>query len=83
PAASEPASGPAAQPPVAEPEPRPAPPRTVHNEYRGNNNVGPVIQVGYLHGTMNPGDSVNQNATAHDGGTVYQAGRDVRLDRDR
>ncbi|MEJ2855797.1 MULTISPECIES: hypothetical protein [unclassified Saccharothrix] len=73
--------------PHAEPEPeqapqRPAPPRTVYNHSSGNT-VGPVIQVGYLHGDFNQGDSVNQSATAHDGGTVYQAGRDVRLDRDR
>ncbi|WP_309114408.1 hypothetical protein [Saccharothrix sp.] len=72
----------AAQPQSAQPQEQPVVPRSVHNVHKGNT-VGPVIQVGYVHGNVNNGNSVNQSATAHDGGTVHQAGRDVRLDRDR
>ncbi|XVV02123.1 hypothetical protein ACQPW3_32815 [Actinosynnema sp. CA-248983] len=70
---------PVQQQPVQE---QPVVPRSVHNVHKGNT-VGPVIQVGYVHGNVNHGNSVNQTATAHDGGTVHQAGRDVRLDQDR
>lgn len=70
------------QPVRQQPVPRPEVPRSVYNHHQGNT-VGPVIQVGYLHGNLNQGNSVDQSATAHDGSTIHQGGRDVRLDRDR
>ncbi|MFI9817497.1 hypothetical protein [Saccharothrix variisporea] len=78
-----PAATAAAEPPPAATAPQPAPQTTVYYNHSTGNNVGPVIQVGQLHGKINYGNTVNQSATAHDGGTVYQAGRDVRLDGDR
>ncbi|GAA0230787.1 hypothetical protein GCM10010492_31720 [Saccharothrix mutabilis subsp. mutabilis] len=93
PAAAPPAAtAPAATAPAGEraaagsPDPAHAPPpevpRSVYNHHQGNTS-GPVIQVGYLHGNLNQGNTVDQSATAHGGSTIHQAGRDVRLDRDR
>ncbi|RKT56947.1 hypothetical protein [Saccharothrix australiensis] len=45
---------------------------------------GGVVQAGSLGSvTIDSGSTVNQNATARDGGTVHQAGRDVRHERGR
>ncbi|WP_433263849.1 hypothetical protein ACQPZF_33400 [Actinosynnema sp. CS-041913] len=62
-------------------QPEPTRPAGVHNSVTGTVHGG-VVQAGSLGSvTFNSGTTVNQSATAHDGGTIYQAGRDVRQDR--
>jgi hypothetical protein len=68
---------PAAPPPQQQPQP-PTTTSTVHNSVSGTvtggvvqgNEIGPV--------TLNSPTTINQNATAGEGSTIYQAGRDVR-----
>ncbi|XVS63110.1 hypothetical protein ACQPYE_33365 [Actinosynnema sp. CA-299493] len=62
------------------PDPRPPAP-TVHNSVSGTV-TGPVVQAGDIGGglTINSPSTVNQTAVARDGGTVHQAGRDIRHD---
>ncbi|MCE6993705.1 hypothetical protein LZG04_02620 [Saccharothrix sp. S26] len=65
------------EPPAATPTP---PTPDVHNSISGTVN-GPVVQAGTLGGlTINSPTTVNQTAIARDGGTVHQAGRDIRRD---
>ncbi|MFE2757465.1 hypothetical protein ACFXGA_36245 [Actinosynnema sp. NPDC059335] len=64
--------------PPAGPEPRPA--TTVHNSVSGSV-TGSVVQAGDLGSvTINSPTTVNQHAVAREGGTVHQAGRDIRRD---
>ncbi|PRY42549.1 hypothetical protein [Umezawaea tangerina] len=64
--------------PTAAAEATPAPPSgSVHNSVSGTVH-GPVIQAGSIGSYTDR--SVNQTAVARDGGTVYQAGRDIRQD---
>jgi hypothetical protein len=73
------AAEPTAAEPAAEPEPQ-APVTNVHNSISGTV-TGGVVQAGNLGSvTVNSPTTVNQTAVARDGGTVYQAGRDVRHD---
>ncbi|QFZ22644.1 hypothetical protein [Saccharothrix syringae] len=66
---------PAAAGPAAAPEVRPQP--SVHNSVSGTVHGG-VVQAGNLDSvTIHSPTTINQNAVARDGGTVYQAGRDV------
>ncbi|MBW4720172.1 hypothetical protein [Saccharothrix obliqua] len=58
-------------------------PPAVRNSVSGTVHGG-VVQASTLGSvTINSGVHVDQTATAHDGGVVYQAGRDVDLDRGR
>ncbi|MFJ6672491.1 hypothetical protein ACIQMJ_15400 [Actinosynnema sp. NPDC091369] len=62
--------------------PAPEPPRSsVRNSITGSV-TGPVVQAGDIDGglTVNSPTTVNQTAVARDGGTVHQAGRDIRRD---
>ncbi len=76
-----------AEAPPAEPaaEPRPeatpqAPTATVHNSVSGTV-TGAVVQAGNLGAvTINSPTTVNQSAVAREGGTIHQAGRDLRHD---
>ncbi|MEU4762885.1 hypothetical protein AB0H12_06500 [Actinosynnema sp. NPDC023794] len=66
-----------AEPAAAEPQPPTANVRnsisgTVHGAAVQGGNLGPV--------TVNSPTTINQNAVARDGGTVHQAGRDIRHD---
>ncbi|MEV8436523.1 hypothetical protein AB0425_04065 [Actinosynnema sp. NPDC051121] len=59
-----------------------APPRTstVHNSVSGTVS-GSVVQGGELGSiTINSPTTVNQSAVAREGGTIHQAGRDIRHD---
>lgn len=71
------------EPATAEPQPQPqSQPSTanVHNNISGTVH-GTVVQGGNLGPvTINSPTTVNQNAVARDGGTVHQAGRDIRHD---
>ncbi|MFE9750813.1 hypothetical protein ACFYOT_38405 [Saccharothrix saharensis] len=64
------------RPPASEP-----PRSTVRNSITGSV-TGPVVQAGDIAGglTVNSPTTVNQTAVARDGGTVHQAGRDIRRD---
>lgn len=66
--------------PARRPAPEP-PESTVRNTITGSV-TGPVVQAGDIAGgrTVNSPTTVDQTAVARDGGTVYQAGRDVRRD---
>ncbi|WP_447008796.1 hypothetical protein ACRAKJ_34890 [Saccharothrix sp. DSM 118769] len=70
----------AATPPRSERSERPERARrepSVHNTISGTVHGG-VVQAGNLGSvTVNSPTTINQNAVARDGGTVYQAGRDV------
>ena len=71
------ATGPTAAEPEPERRPRTA---NVHNSISGNV-TGGVVQAGNLGSvTVNSPTTVNQTAVARDGGTVHQAGRDIRHD---
>jgi hypothetical protein len=62
--------------------PAPEPPKSdVRNTVTGSV-TGPVVQAGDIAGglTVNSPTTVDQTAVARDGGTVYQAGRDIRHD---
>ena len=75
----QPAAAPRSEPTAAEPAPEPATPN-VRNSISGTVN-GAVVQAGTLGGlTINSPTTVNQTAVARDGGTVHQAGRDIRRD---
>ncbi|OKI14756.1 hypothetical protein A6A25_14980 [Saccharothrix sp. CB00851] len=75
-------AGPRADAPAdvpAEPKPQ-APTTTVTNSISGTVH-GAVVQAGTLGSvTVNSPTTVNQTAIARDGGTVHQAGRDIRRD---
>ncbi|PSL58095.1 hypothetical protein B0I31_101311 [Saccharothrix carnea] len=61
-------------------EPEPQAPTTVTNSISGTVH-GAVVQAGTLGSvTVNSPTTVNQTAIARDGGTVHQAGRDIRHD---
>ncbi|MCC8248564.1 hypothetical protein [Saccharothrix luteola] len=68
-------------PAAAEPQPPPQPPTAnVHNSISGTVH-GAVVQGGNLGPvTVNSPTTINQTAVARDGGTVHQAGRDIRHD---
>ncbi|MBB5955654.1 hypothetical protein FHS29_002235 [Saccharothrix tamanrassetensis] len=62
-------------------QPEPARAAGVHNSVTGTVHGG-VVQAGTLGSvTLHSGPTINQNATAHEGGTIHQAGRDIRHDR--
>lgn len=73
------AGAPAPQEP---PRPQPPTPGSVHNSVSGTVHGG-LVQAGNIDApvTLNSPTTVNQNAVARDGGTVYQAGRDVNPER--
>ncbi|MDU0292653.1 hypothetical protein, partial [Saccharothrix longispora] len=62
--------------------PRPSPPEpSVHNSVTGTVHGG-VVQAGNVGSvTIDSSTAVTQHAVARDGGTVYQAGRDVNPNR--
>ncbi|MEU4803371.1 hypothetical protein [Actinosynnema sp. NPDC023587] len=67
------------------PQPQP-PPGDVHNTITGTVH-GNAVQARTLgavtlnSGSISVGPTINQSATAHDGSTIHQAGRDIRHDR--
>ncbi|ROP40813.1 hypothetical protein [Saccharothrix texasensis] len=71
----------APKPPTPEPPTSAPPESTVRNSITGSV-TGPVVQAGDIGGglTVNSPTTVNQTAVARDGGTVHQAGRDIRHD---
>ncbi|MDQ2586367.1 hypothetical protein CKY47_20705 [Saccharothrix yanglingensis] len=70
------------RPAEPQPAPRPSPPGpSVHNSVTGTVHGG-VVQAGNVGSvTIDSSTAVTQHAVARDGGTVYQAGRDVNPNR--
>lgn len=81
PARPRPPAPPSAQP-APQPAPRPSRPEpSVHNSVTGTVHGG-VVQAGNVGSvTIDSSTAVTQHAVARDGGTVYQAGRDVNPNR--